>query len=282
MKTILTCLLGLAVSAVFGQDGQKKSDAVKDNLRGRVKSVVETLYDRQQSAASSAPGGILEKRETKFNGQGKITESTLSSWVMKNQGETFLHKIFEYDKDGQPITCTNIKEYGLTMIDSFTCDGQGNIVMQMRYGANHTLVSKKVNLFDEKGRLLLESDFDVAGANFTLTSETETTYFDMEHQREIKTRRPTGVFEDALTSFDEKGRIARVQLLDKAKNTIKEWDWTFDNFDNMVTVEERVDGIAKDTTRYTYEYDKAGNWVKRTEFVSGKPSKVTERVIGYY
>ena len=281
MKILLTCLSGLVVIVVFGQALPKQSQIAKDNLRGRVKSMVETSYDSGLPPQNTPTKSILENKETKFNQQGKITESTLSISISKNQEETFLHQVFQYDKEGQPTVCINTKEYGLTLIDSFICDGQGNIVTQTRYRTNHTPISKIVQLYDEKGRVLLKSDYDVTGANFTLASEIETTYFDLERQRETKTRF-NGFFEDALTSLDEKGRIARVQLMDSTKNTIKEWDWTYDKFDNVVTAEERIAGISKDSSHYTYEYDKTGNWIKRSEFINERPTRVTERVIDYY
>jgi hypothetical protein len=281
MKFIAFCLLGLLAITAYGENPPKKSDASKDNLRGQVKKVVEISYSKQKPPPTLALDGFLEKNETLFNRDGYITESTLTNAVIKNEGESFLHQVFEYDKKGQPIACVNTKEYGLILIDSFTCDGLGNVVIQQRYHTNHSLLSKVVNLYDEMGRELLRSDYDVNDTLLTLTCETETTYFDLEHQRETKTR-CHGIYEDVLTSLDEKGRPTRVQLLDKSKNTIKEWDWTFDNFDNMTSCEERVDGLSKEVRRYTYQYDTTGNWITRTELVDGKATVATDRAIAYY
>ena len=282
MKLTFACCLCLAATGVFGQVIPHKSDAEEENLRGKVKSVVEIVYDDKQPGVTPLPASILEKKETKFNRQGNISESTLSSKILTNQGETFLRKVFQYDSLGQVISCSNTREYGLTTTDSFICDGQGNIMVQVSYGAGHAVISKVVRLYDEKGRELLKSDYDVHGPDNILTSETATTYFDVEHQRETKTRKVKGSFEDVLTSLDEKGRPARAQLLDTAKNTLKEWDWTFDKFDNMTNVEEWTATKLMGATRYTYEYDKTGNWTKRSEYKGTNTTRVTSRVVEYY
>ena len=130
MKILLACLLGFTIIHAFGQGLQNGNNEAEYKVRGHVKNVTETLYNRQPAASAQATG-IMESREIKFNRLGKITESTLNSLLMQNSGETFLHKVFGYDKNGLLITCVNTKEYGLTTMDSFMCDDQGNVLIEM-------------------------------------------------------------------------------------------------------------------------------------------------------
>jgi hypothetical protein len=275
-------VLCFTTTTLFAQNTLSKSDVVKNNLRGHVKSVAETIYEDKHSGVQPAPNEILEVREMKFKLSGDLAESTLSSKILTNSGETFLYKVFKYDSTGHLIACTNTKEYGLNTVDSFECDNLGNIEIVIHYDPRNRIIGKEVYMYDEKNRELLKSDFDADSSDFILTSETETTYFDLERQRETKTRMPTGYFQDILTSLDEKGRIARVQLLDSAKNTTREWDWSFDKFDNMTNAEEWDRDKVLDYTRYTYEYDQFNNWVKRSEYKTGKPTRLTTRVLEYY
>ena len=95
MKKILLILF--FVPLLFGCGGEKKeNDLTENNIKGKVKEIIENWYDAKEAFGDLEKGDLNLKEKSKFNEDGNETEFT----SYNSDGELIFKFKYKYDKDG--------------------------------------------------------------------------------------------------------------------------------------------------------------------------------------
>lgn len=167
---------------------------------------------------------------------------------------------------------------------------------------------KKSMLYDDKGKLLelieyskdgnrvssYKYQYDAAGNNTTLTyykedgtmgSKTTWVYNAMGKATEMSVETPGYANSYKKYVYDAKGNLTEETWLDGRKQTTLRFIRTYNDKGNMTEeVKYKGDNTSSfDKTTWQYEYDKQGNWTKKTQYTSdGADFNIEKRTIVYY
>lgn len=199
------------------------------------------------------------------------------------------------------LTRLNLKGNVKSLTDSrFEASGkQGEIQKGIR-------ISKEVLNFDEKGNKTENFSY---GPNDSLEFKTKFKHDDKGFETEALQYKPDGSLctktiteyfkgnKRASCVYDEDGRLSwRITYLYDDDNNITEEDYfrtvskadhkniyKYDAKGNVTALNScNEDGSIVTAYTYKYEFDKKGNWIKKTEYMSGTPLNITDREIIYY
>jgi hypothetical protein len=189
---------------------------------------------------------------------------------------------------------------------TYIYDSKGNVIQEDIYLASEYVQYKAINKYDKKNRRISEARYDKAskklyetvskyeGDNlikkFTVNEKGEVDYSeDFTHDKKgnVLTHLTFERFDNSKTldaySYDNNGNklLWEVSKNDKPLMTAT---YTYDNHNNttMIAVTDLATGQVVDKREYAYEYDKKGNWIKKTVKIKGIPQFVAERQISYY
>lgn len=228
-----------------------KSDAEDENLKGKVKSLLEESQETGKSPR-------IRTSEIYFNENGNRVKETvyfngyayhIKAWGYLDGFRVFDENSVEYDdlyKKTGIIKGVIVGESGSSEPEP-AWDPRYSYKFTYKYDENGLLNEEK--MYQSNGKLWLRY-----------------VYIYKEDQRENLTY-----------SEDGKLNYKTVEILDENRNVIEE-RW----FDD--------DGKVGDVTTYTYKFDKNGNWIEKRSFeksqVNGKtvlkPSEIRYRTITYY
>ena len=131
----------------------------------------------------------------------------------------------------------------------------------------------------------IKLEWDIRNADSSLYKQYFYIYDDKGNKVEIKALNPNGSVDHRTTyKFDDNGDPVEVNSY-KSGGSIPEFKmlYTYDNEGNSTELRYfDPDGKLGTQSAYKYEYDKTGNWIKRTEFNKDIPHYVIEREIEYY
>jgi YD repeat-containing protein len=248
MKTRII-ILSTIILTMVGCSVEKKNDLTRDGLRGKVSSYKEFITD--------AWGHPEAKATYKYDEQGNMTEQiTYRKQAFKTnfKDESKIEDKWTYKYDEQ-VNQTEVNRYKPDgTIDSkatYKYDAQGNMIEQITYGSNTKPLTsgwKQTYKYDEQGNQIeMKLSYDMND------------YF---NSKKIYNYDAQGNMIEQITYRNKRDEQDKHEIEDK---------WKLDR-------------------KYTYEYDeydKNGNWTKRTEFRNTdpdqiKPESVTERVFEYY
>lgn len=146
-----------------------------------------------------------------------------------------------YDKNSKKHYETIFKYDGKNLINKTTVNDKGEIE-----------VSEDIT-YDNKGNVLSELAFEKYDNSKTLTKYA----YDANNNRtEWSVEKNGAPFMQASYTYDKKGNTTLITVKDK-------------------------DGKEVDSREYIFEYDKKGNWIKKTTKIKGVPQFVAERKIKY-
>lgn len=225
----------------------------------------------------NADNSQLERIGMKYNANGKITEK-----VTYNRQDLPIEKItYEYDNNGNLraenfyldkdiVQVTNIYEYN-----------GGNKISEVRVKPDGSVISKTFFEYNASNKVVRSGTNDSSGK---LQYIKETTY---DSKGNILTDTANEVAENNKSTdkytYDANGN--KTQWVSyTADAPLFEAAYKYDSHNNMTSIKMKdYQGNPQPLVKsYTYDYDKQGNWIKKTVLVNGKPAYITTRIISYF
>ena len=221
----------------------KQSDWYAENLKGKVKSYIDTVYNALDVPGKPEPGAGIRRMENVYDNYGLLS-SAANIWIGPGHGVSTDHEYtYRYDTKGNKT-----ERGGSGTKEVYQYDERGNMLERSSYLADN-LAEKWIYKYDTAGNAVEEMHFFGDGSGKTIDKY----------------------------KYNKEGR--RIQRIDFSGDV---WRYKYDAQGNLIGQDA---GITKWT--YQYEYDQAGNWVKKIEFdtspgESNKPQYITQRHIVYY
>ena len=247
----------------------KFGEIVKDS---EIKETVVVEFDKN---------GYLVK-ETTYNSEREI--STLHKFLYSNSNTSVEDQEYSYDGALSSITKYELKASG-SILSRIEYDAYGNEIASDKYEYKGELISKQSSKTEYYSYEILYVIEGSAYKSYSVYNEGELNsvykYSKFDLNREI-----SGIIYNAsgekegefCTTYYKKGKIKSYWLrFDEYPDQIR---YGCDYNDKRLITQTIVDG---DITQYEYEYDKRGNWIRRTEFEgeNKKPVEIVERTIIY-
>ena len=163
MKKIILAILSV-LRLVSCKQSEKKNDLTEENLKGKVKSIKETLYEAVDKFGQIEKGNVLYDAFTFpftiYDEKGnKIEENDYDS-----DGRLDSKTTYKYDEKGNIIEENDYDSDG--RLDSkyiYKYDEKGNKIEENRYDSNGRLSQKTTYKYDEKGNTIEKNDYDSDG-----------------------------------------------------------------------------------------------------------------------
>ncbi len=202
---------------------------------------------------------------TKANLTGDVQTITTSTYeVVEESGE--FHKRYgpsnetaTFDKKGNLIDeypSYRSRDEAFGTESTFKFDEKGNKIVDNWYNKDGSLLTKTIYKHDKKGNITEERSYNGGGS---LSSNIIYKYDKKGNRIEINSYYNDGsLFTKTIYKYDKKGNITEERNYDREGSLSRKSSYKYD------------------------EYDKKGNWLRRTFFANDKPRKIEERVVFYY
>jgi len=294
----------------------RENDLSKMNLSGKILSIRESDYGAIEKFGEIIKGQKIETDYIVFsddilyllNKSGNLTDKTVYK-IKEKVGAVVRYK---YDKKDNIIELTieiepennliddtiyqfqNIllDDFVLSKIDSgfiskilYQYDTKSHQIIKDIFDNNNQFCIREIENYNNSGKLVETNSFNKDGAlKFRLT------YSYSKFNTQIETNK-----------YDQTGNLAtrNVKKIDKGERLIEEKRFgptgktmsskiqkfnkkgiLIENYISLPEIESQLK-LAPITERYTYIYDKKGNWIQKITWKEDKPSTITERVIVY-
>jgi hypothetical protein len=285
------------------------STAIQDTVEGEVinlhASKTKYKYDKE--------GNLVAKVSYKEN--GAIEDS--SFYVVDSKGNQIDYYTYKGDTldtkltslfNNQGIILESNEYYRgkLKTRNTYKYDSKGNNTEESCYEADGTIKWKELFEYDSKGNLTEVTDFKVNGRfesrfeykydnNGNMVEENEYRSDTSQKHKRITSRYSADGAVVETNRYNEDGILVFTLKLDregvKLTNTSYNADGSFKGittqmFDEHGSEIEEDRFFSNETLnmkyRYTYEYDKEGNWTRKITHKDETPMEVTERRIEYF
>jgi hypothetical protein len=276
---IINALLQLTVAACFilscspdKQIEKNKNTLNNMNLKGKVKSVTETVYNAVNKSGKIQKG----KRDGITISNFNINENLIKYASYNSDDSLMLKRIYEYDEYGRLLVETH---YWLGRIKSkhtYTYDGQGHNIKEQYYasppGPYIENSSTTIFKYDNSGNIIEKI------TNYENGSSDHRIYSYDNRGNIIKEKSLSRDFE-AIYSYDENNNCIGMNYLHSTGNDLL-YTYKYDEKGNMLqsicnVVDRRI------IINFKYEqFDRFGNWLIKTQ--TGADTSITEREIEYY
>lgn len=222
-----------------------------------------TYNDRQLLVKIIAYSGGPSITLFKYNKQNQvISEEFLDTSNVLGPAFEWTRKDLSYSADGIVLKSVEnraesfSKGFSSWTIETYEYDSTNKVTSIIRLDSSQSLSydwSKRVYKYDKLGNVVFKLDTNIGTThsiernefrNGTLVRKTRT-YFTI----------------DVESDTTEKGECI----------------WEYDINNNVVYANDLFG-----EKRFTYEFDRNNNWIKKTKFIKGKPSQVFERKIEYF
>lgn len=224
----------------------------------------------------------------------------------RNTDNTQIDRVeMEYHKGKLAKTTTLSSQNVPTEKTTYINDSKGNVIEEDFYLNKETVQYKAIYKYDKKGReisdarytadgkLGYETIFNYDGKNivkkYVVNDKGETEYsedFTYDAKGNVTSRTDFNKSDNSKNTdkfmYDDKGNRLFWQIYKNDKPLIL-GKFTYDNKNNMIsTISTDAKNNEIDRREYGYEYDKKGNWIKKTVKIKGVPQYIAERTITYY
>lgn len=288
MKSKAILIISLFVFIIFSQttiaQTKKKSDAEREGLRGKVKSVKEKYYEEKRIFFGLVP--IKEEfwdKYKEYNRDGNIKYEEKPSYHGGNYRD---REFYKYNERGDCVESID-SNYENGNIYTYPCryeyiyDKQGNISEKKWYSYNK-LNYNYCYKYDDKGNCIEELFEELKDSTFSKYIFIRDTNGRMiVWERYIK----LGDFHSKLVyTLDEDGNRIKEEYYNKEGNKENETIYIY-NYEHDVIMEVNYDDKFKRfySKIYAYQYDDNFNWIKRIEYNKDMSIKyITKRKIKYY
>ncbi len=307
VRRLLWLLLLLTPLVGFAQATREEA-----SLRGPVKSARVVTAQMLRDNDRWTPGEAIPTESYVYTREGKLEEILL----FDDKGNAKLKVDYTYDAEGR-LTEEVTWDAGNRVVScrNSAYDALGQLVKENTFQADGHLSSRKDLAYDAQGRKLKETFF---GANNAVLWQWTYTYNDRGNLLKVwKNAGDNNGLAKTAYGYDAAGRTVQESeysadgALQRQSTTI----YTFPNSKACVDVTYGADGnaLTKSTCyydgksnlvarteyyqgqivrreQYTYEFDKQGNWIKRTTLCwttrddksAFEPTTIISRTISYY
>lgn len=207
---------------------------------------------------------------------------------------------------GYPVKKTTLSAQNIpTEKTTYINDSKGNVLEEDFYLETNSVQYKAIYKYDKKGNVTSDARYSADGKKLY---ETISAYKGNNMVKRY-TVNDKGIIEYSEDfTYDAKGnKTSRINFIkpENSKNTDKfvyddkgnkvSWqvlkndillmtaNFAYDSHNNQTLVASTDSNINEvDRREYSYEYDKKGNWTKKTVTVNNKPGYLVERTIIYY
>jgi hypothetical protein len=232
----------------------------KDNL------IEEAGYDADEE--------LSFKKLMRYDSSGKIIDSVIYNYTgpVEMHGKITDSFVFKYEeKESMFIRSHYSSNISLWMTDGaktltqiciITFDDKGNNIEEKYFNGNRIMLQKIIQDYNEPGRMIKKRRY--IEANEIL---------------------------DVMYTFnyDDSGNLIEVFMFDRNGTLLSKNEYEFDNKKNIVEEYKFQDKRILDDRKnlevrstFKYEFDKYGNWIKKTTYIEGMPYIFEERSIEYY
>lgn len=242
-----------------------KTDYTRDKA-GNTTTITRRNGDNTQidRIVNNYVNGKLEEQK-KFNGQNASIDRTT----------------YNYDKNGN-LKGQNIYlgSNAVQYKDVYEYDSQNRKVSEIRYNFNDEMLYKTEFRYDDAGNL---------GVKETTNSKGEPEYlekFTYDKSGNLLSRsayeKGGAVTTEDVYEYDAKNNRTAWSVYQN-KNLIMKTKYRYNDKGELTDlISSDNNNKIFDNSSYTYEYDKNGNWTKKTTTKGGKPVYTEEREITYY
>ncbi|HET6990832.1 MAG TPA: hypothetical protein VFJ43_05885 [Bacteroidia bacterium] len=260
------------------------------DLKGKVKKVILNDYSATRgSDGKMKRGPWIDSTVYEFNEDGKLIAALSYHGQKKPNG----HEFYTYDKDGH--LSFHVKRYLNTTSDSsFYMFRNGLLVEKNSFGVTHDQVKEHIKtIFTYKmdqitGEISIRENGDTITKILNAYNEqgkiAKVIYSEMGKNKTMETK-ATKTY-----SYNESGLLTGTNESEADGSSIVN-TWQYNAQGDVISL-ETINSIFALTTYYEYEYDKMGNWIKRTSsFSQGEtesvipektPQSIATRTIVYY
>lgn len=228
------------------------SDLSRLNIRGSIKTIIETDFRTSSKQSKNQKSDALSKRVITFSEEGyQLLQSNLNP-----DGSLKEDAAYKYDETGRKIEYQcNVTEGNFSYKSTFIYDENGNISEEIAKYSDGSLYYKSTFSYDDKG------------------NQTEYTLYNL----------VGNVIKRITFKYDDLKRVIEENTLKPDGTLTTRYTYKYDNNGNKIEhAAYNPDNTLKGILTFKYEYDSSGNWAKKTTFKNDKPIEITERVIELY
>jgi len=246
----------IIIDKLIGIEKRIKNDLTKENIKGKVKVIIESVYTTTENKGNPKKNALSSKYTYMYDKHGNLIENdiyfTLSVLRDKN-GKV----IYKYNDEGVNIEREIYDQNGLLKYKEICrYDDMGNRVQEDKYNTAGQLDSKRVNRYDGYGNIIEMNRYKQDG---TLKLK-EISKYNLEGKEIERTTYNPEIdirWREAF-KYDVKGNEIEVSAYTSDGNPY----YTRTNRDET--------------------FDLNGNWLLRVTYNDDKPLEIIERVIEYY
>ena len=281
---IISMFVFIIFSLTTNAQSKKKSDAEREGLRGKVKSVNEKYYEEKRIFFGLISIKVQFWDEFKeFNNNGNIIYEEKPSY---HGGDYRDREFYKYNERGDCIekidsNYENGNKYSYLSRYEYIYDKKGNIREEKWYSYNK-LNYNYYYKYDDKGNCIEELSKGIKDSTFSKDIYKRDTNGQMivwERYNKL------GDFDSKLVyKLDESGNRIKVEYYNEDLNKERETIYIY-NSEGDVIIEIHYDVKSKRTYSkiYSYQYDDNFNWIKRIEYNEDmNVNYITKRKIKYY
>lgn len=273
MKMLFSVILCSFLLPSYAQNNWKDLE-----LKGKVKSVkYEETYRYKKNGVAFTPWEKTYTRTYTFDNTGRYLEfeerkaDGTSGYRIKYNNK-LREKLIEqnyFDKDDKATISKHV------LLDE---KGRVQELKEMTNAGQHD--RSYIYSYDERGNLLTMTGKKADG---TITSKYNWVYDDKNQKTELKLETPGYANSYQSYRYDSKGNQVEEILYDGKKEITFRFERVYDDKGNKVEESKFKGAVFRDKVTWKYEYDKKGNWTKKTQYTAdGEDFQVQERVIVYY
>lgn len=257
----------------------------QDNeMKGNVKRIQVFTYDvnidyylKYHIIEKGKRANLLGNNRTLFNKRG---ETVLSEYFDIETGRFTMKDTFIFNVEGCLLEVRKIKDDKLLWYEKHT--GNGDTLTTKRYNSLGDLISISKMLFNYKGQLIEELNYNEQGEltqkytiEYKLDDKGEIiseTVYDKNHKLFYIKSYTYNYEENTTSTTSTYNDMPDINTITKVKKNDK----------GLVILEERTDSKRHSVTKYEYEFDKQGNWIREISYYGNYPSQIVERAIEYF
>lgn len=274
MKLILTSLF---ISIFFLSSAQNNWKEL--GLKGKVKSLqTQETYRYKKNGKDFTPWEKTYSKSYLFDKTGRYTEFEEKS---SNGSSTYKVKYTNNLKEKKITQAFFDKENNPTITKTVSLDDKGRSIELVEYTKEGKLDRSYVYSYDDKGN---NNTLTGKKADGQISSKYTWNFDDKNQKTDQKLETPGYANSYISWRYDTKGNQTDEAWYDGKKQMTFRFERVYDDKGNKIEESKYKNGDAfLDKVAWKYEYDKQGNWIKRTQYTNaGEDFQIEERTIVYY
>jgi len=244
----LIIFLCQGVTLLHGQ----RNDLDRDDLKGSVLSVRETVYSIPKTAGDSNSGDVISDIIHYYNDSGNRVKT-----AVYKKDKLFSYSIYSYNKDDIPVSIIEYNPDGSDYLTiDFICDEKGFIT-------NASYNRDQQKSFDDE-RKSIDVEYDVYYQNLFTKVEHEYDYKGYELEAVHLTSNDKLAFK-FYYSYDYKYNLIETKYYNNSGTLSWRKKMKYDTDGMLVRCRYYESNRIALTSVYDHEIDQSNNWVKRIE-----------------